>query len=127
MDKQTDEYLFLKNMCDTLLACKFEASEQFFHMPCVVVNNQNKHIFNSQKELERWLRAYCKRLSVKSVDDFEFTLRKTVPMSSEVRFSQVNLKGLALHEKQKVLNVSFTLSNDVDETLKIIVVVLDEW
>lgn len=126
MEKHTDEYQFLSKMCDKLRTCEFDSIKLFFHVPCVVVNNQHKHIFNTQKELERWLTAYCQRLHVESADDFEFTLRKTVPMSSAVGFSQVNLKGLKIHEEHKVLDVSFTLSKDVNDSLKIVVVVLDE-
>lgn len=126
MDKHTNEYQFLNQMCNTLLACDFDSSAVFFHLPCVVVNNDHKHIFNTEKELKLWLSAYSKRLDAESSENFTFTLRKTVVMSPTVKFSQVNLQGLLMLNEKKPLDVSFTLSNDVDETLKIIVVVLDD-
>lgn len=126
MEKYTDEYQFLSDMCDTLLVGDFESSVAFFHLPCVVVNNQHKYIFNNENELKQWLSAYCKRLHVESREQFSFTLRKTVAMSPTVKFSQVHLKGLMLLQENKELDISFTLSNDIDETLKIIVVVIDD-
>ena len=126
MDKYTNEYLFLNDLCNSILACDFESSVVFFHLPCVVVNNDNKHIFNTEKELKLWLSAYSKKLEAESSEGLQFTLRKTVVMSPTVKFSQVSLQGLRLLKENKQLDVSFTLSNDVDETLKIIVVVLDD-
>lgn len=125
MDKYTDEYQFLNDMCSMLVEGDFDSAKVFFHLPCVVVNNQHKHVFNNEVELKAWLRAYCKRLQLDSPEQFKFTLRKTVAMSPTVKFSQVKVQGLKLLEEYQDLDVAFTLSNDVGDTLKIIVVVID--
>lgn len=129
MDKHTNEYLFLNEMCNTIQACDFDSTQVFFHLPCVVINNDQKHIFNTEKDMKLWLSAYSKRLDPESAEHLKFTQGKTVVMSPTVKFSQVNLQGLRLLKEKKRLDVSFTLANDVDdvdETLKIMVVVLDD-
>jgi hypothetical protein len=126
MDNHTSEYLFLNEMCNTIIACDFESSQAFFHLPCVVINNDHKHIFNTKKDMRLWLSAYSKRLDPESKEHLKFTLGKTVAMSPSVEFSQVNLQGLRLLKEKKRLDVSFTLASDVGETLKIMVVVLDD-
>ncbi|MFQ3249989.1 hypothetical protein [Glaciecola sp.] len=125
MEMHPDEDRFLNELCDTLIAGKFESSNTYFHLPCVVIYNQHKFVFNNDKELQLWLSNYCKKLHLESRENLKFTLNKTVTMSSTVKFSKVNLLGLGLLENMKKLDITFTLSNDVDETLKIVVVVID--
>lgn len=126
MDKYTNEYLFLNEVCNKILACDFESSIVFFHLPCVVVNNDREYIFKTEPELKTWLSSFCKKLEPESSEELTFTLRKTVAMSPTITFSQVSLEGLRLLKEKKQFDVSFTLSSDVDGTLKIIVVVLDD-
>jgi hypothetical protein len=125
MEMHPDEDQFLNDMCNTLIAGDFESSKAYFHLPCVVIYNQHKFVFNSEKELQLWLSSYCKKLYVSDYGDLQFNLIKTVNMSSTAKFSQVNLLGLRLRENMKGLDLTFTLSNDVDETLKVVVVVID--
>lgn len=50
MDKHANEYLFLNQMCNTLLACDFDSNQTFF--TCVIMNSDRKHIVNTEKDMK---------------------------------------------------------------------------
>ena len=125
MDSQPNEKLFLKELCDLLIKGDFHESLAFFHFPCVVMNNNEKYIFNRELELKQWLISYCRRLSLADEDDLEFVVKKAVQMSPKVKFSQLSLNGLLTESEENKIQLSFTLGTDENNALKIIVVVID--
>lgn len=126
MDPQPNEQLFLKELCNLLIKGDFHDSLAFFHFPCVVMNNNEKYIFNRELELKQWLMNYCRRLSLADGEELEFVVKKAVQMSPKVKFSQLYLNGLLVESEVNKIQLSFTLGTDENNALKIIVVVIDD-
>ena len=126
MDPQPNEKQFLKDLCNLLIKGDFHDSLAFFHYPCVVMNNNEKYIFNKELELKQWLMNYCRRLSLADSEKLEFDVKKSVQMSPKVKFSQLCLNGLLVESEVNKIQLSFTLGTDQSNALKIIVVVIDD-
>lgn len=126
MNSQPNEKQFLKELCNLLLNGDIHDSLTFFHFPCVVMNNNEKYIFNRELELKQWLINYCRRLSLADDEELEFVVKKAVQMSPKVKFSQLYLNGLLVESEVNKIQLSFTLATDERDALKIIVVVIDD-
>jgi len=125
--EQHTEAEFLGSFCNSLVACDFSILETFFHLPAIIVNDNDKHVFNSYEDLQQWLAAYCQRVEVSAKNGFDLKLIKSINLSEKVRFSQVSLSQVSIKDTLVALSVSFTLAKDeINQKTKIIIAVLDD-
>lgn len=121
-----NENVFFEKFTEKLTQQKFEDCATFFHLPCVVMNNKQKHVFNSASDITKWLSRYSQRLAFSEDENFGFKTYHSVNMSSKVRFVKVGVVGVEMKETAKKINISFTIANDEGEQMRIIVVVIDD-
>ncbi|MBF7072491.1 hypothetical protein ISG33_03635 [Glaciecola sp. MH2013] len=121
-----NEVEYFEKFASLLSDLKFSECATYFHTPCVLMNNKQKHVFNDHKDIATWLSRYAKRLAVENDNQLSFVTQHSVNMSSKVCFIKVAVQGVVMRDTKQSLNISFTLANDEDKSMKIIVVVIDD-
>jgi len=127
MRSTEQEISLLKDLYKLLLDENFEAASELFHSTCVVLEGEDKRVFQTQAQRIRFLQDYNNQLNKNLADDYIFSVKSSKALAPDLRFSQLKLSGTAKHQgiKRKI-EVLFTLSSDDQGQPKIMVMVLDE-
>jgi hypothetical protein len=121
-----NENSFFQAFTENLRERNFEVCATFFHLPCVVMNNKQKYVFDKASDVSKWLGRYAQKLILNQDSEFGFHTQNSVSMSSKVRFVKMIVGGVEIRETGKKIDMSFTIANDEGGEMKIIVVVIDD-